>query len=802
MRKLYSLVLLAASIGLPLEVKAQISDIQIIYTATDPTGPCGYAIEYINKTTGVTTGCVNGAFANIGGGPTGPAGPTGPTGPAGAGNSTICMDATGSTTTYTCPTPTPAVTTLSGLSISFIPQTTNTGTSTVNVNALGAKTLKLADGSTNIPSNALVGGQTYSFFYDGTNFRQGTVSAANVPILNQNTTGTAAALGATPTPCSTGQAPTGVLANGNSTGCATLTPAIASVTVTDLTTLCAATAALTNGGIVSIGPITTGTFSNCVISNPNITWVCIGPSNSTRLNRTLLSTTLIVYVLANGFSTSGCTLASNSIFDNAIYTVNGAGLTWGSGTSYSINQYVVSSGAYYISLTNSNIGNTPVSSPSSWSPVVSGLMQLGGSGFSNFSITNTTFIGNTGDAVLAMYDVSNVRMSGLTVTNGGIYGANNLSNIRLSDSNISNYPNALGTSAVAFHATTGGDTIDSVVLTGNAISCQGTFCFEGGSFGGAGFTHFVYNGGTMTMTGNGAGCLSIDTATSPILKNVECNAASFTAAIGGVELKRVTNPVVSNVSMNGAPYVINETTGGYHSGIYVSGVMPCMYLLASDSSNNHADDNIVDGAICSGTGGNTFIVAQTNNSTATVSRNTLRNIKCFGTGSEQYCVYWEFNNGTMTGNKTENIYATAISQAGILLTGASTNNLIGLNTFGTVGYAYQRDTNTAFTFTQYNSNNVPGLAVIGGGTPALSISSGTMGSTSTDVSGSITSTTTGAYTPTITFAGLAPNSWQCTMNNITNPSNVILQTSSSTTQAVFSGVTNSSDIIYYSCGAH
>ena len=52
------------------------------------------------------------------------------------------------------------------------------------------------------------------------------VSAAlltNFPTFNQSTTGnaaTATALAATPTLCSTGQAPTGILANGNATGCA------------------------------------------------------------------------------------------------------------------------------------------------------------------------------------------------------------------------------------------------------------------------------------------------------------------------------------------------------------------------------------------------------------------------------------------------------------------------------------------------------------------------------------------------------------------------------------------------------
>ncbi len=58
---------------------------------------------------------------------------------------------------------------------------------------------------------------------NASNITSGTLAAARLPILNQNTTGnaaTATALAAAPTLCSTGQAPTGVLASGNATGCA------------------------------------------------------------------------------------------------------------------------------------------------------------------------------------------------------------------------------------------------------------------------------------------------------------------------------------------------------------------------------------------------------------------------------------------------------------------------------------------------------------------------------------------------------------------------------------------------------
>jgi hypothetical protein len=91
----------------------------------------------------------------------------------GSGNNALCVDATGSTTTYTCPSPSPTVTTLAGLIVTFVPQTTNTGTATLNVNGLGAKTLKAADGATNIASGALIAGTGYIFAYDGTNFRLG-----------------------------------------------------------------------------------------------------------------------------------------------------------------------------------------------------------------------------------------------------------------------------------------------------------------------------------------------------------------------------------------------------------------------------------------------------------------------------------------------------------------------------------------------------------------------------------------------------------------------------------------------------
>jgi len=117
-------------------------------------------------------------------GATGPTGPTGPAGANGAGNNALCSDATGSTTTYTCPTPNPTVVSLTGLIISFVPQTTNSGSATVNVAGLGAKSLVQSDCSTALSASALTGGKMYLFSYNGTNFCQSSTSGggASLPV--------------------------------------------------------------------------------------------------------------------------------------------------------------------------------------------------------------------------------------------------------------------------------------------------------------------------------------------------------------------------------------------------------------------------------------------------------------------------------------------------------------------------------------------------------------------------------------------------------------------------------------------
>lgn len=90
--------------------------------------------------------------------------------------------------------------------------------------------------------------------------------------------------------------------------------------------------------------------------------------------------------------------------------------------------------------------------------------------------------------------------------------------------------------------------------------------------------------------------------------------------------------------------------------------------------------------------------------------------------------------------------------------------------------------------------------VASGTTPT--ISSGTIGTGARNSAGFFTSTTTGAYTGTLTFNGTtAPVGWSCGVSNQTT-ANLFRQTSSTTTTAAFAGTTVSGDVISYTCVAY
>lgn len=77
----------------------------------------------------------------------------------------------GSANTYTVTlSPAPAAY-FAGMTVRLKLSNTNTSASTLNVNTLGAKSIKKTDGSTDVSSGDLVSGSIQTFIYDGTNFQ-------------------------------------------------------------------------------------------------------------------------------------------------------------------------------------------------------------------------------------------------------------------------------------------------------------------------------------------------------------------------------------------------------------------------------------------------------------------------------------------------------------------------------------------------------------------------------------------------------------------------------------------------------
>lgn len=81
-------------------------------------------------------------------------------------------------------TPVPAIAAYTtGQIFSFKSTHTNTTTSTLNVNALGVKTIKKLDGATNLTAGNIVTGQIVQVEYDGTNFQMLNPSANIIPSI-------------------------------------------------------------------------------------------------------------------------------------------------------------------------------------------------------------------------------------------------------------------------------------------------------------------------------------------------------------------------------------------------------------------------------------------------------------------------------------------------------------------------------------------------------------------------------------------------------------------------------------------
>jgi hypothetical protein len=147
--------------------------------------------------------------------------------------------------------------------LGYTPQ--NAATANANNDALGAA------------ASAQTTAQAFSA--NASNISSGTLAAARIPVLNQNTTGnaaTATALAAAPALCPVGQSPTGILANGNATGCA-VSAGSAGLQPPPATGIVTGTIGSTVTGSISAPAGTVvGTTDSQVLSNKDLT----DPSNA------------------------------------------------------------------------------------------------------------------------------------------------------------------------------------------------------------------------------------------------------------------------------------------------------------------------------------------------------------------------------------------------------------------------------------------------------------------------------------------------------------------------------------------
>ena len=155
-----------------------------------------------------------------------------------------------------------------------------------------------------------------------------TIVAADVPTLNQSTTGnaaTATALAGTPTLCTAGQAPTGILANGNATGCASGAGVSSYSSLTDQMPL-----AQTSTVLTLCAAATSGTPCRVKVNaNPPVTYHSVSPMTVTVTGGTVNSGTAYICVTGAG--------AIQFVNNFTGTTFSYAGITGATGTSCGAN---------------------------------------------------------------------------------------------------------------------------------------------------------------------------------------------------------------------------------------------------------------------------------------------------------------------------------------------------------------------------------------------------------------------------------------------------------------------------------
>lgn len=144
---------------------------------------------------------------------------------------------------------------------------TNSGATTIDIASLGTKAVT-KNGAAALAAGNLVNGRTYLMVYDGTRFQVGnfTIIAADVPTLNQDTTGksaTADALAVNPANCSPGNLPRGVDASGVAEGCAPVNLATETTGPAPTAAALAANPANCNSGNLPRGVDASGAAEGC-----------------------------------------------------------------------------------------------------------------------------------------------------------------------------------------------------------------------------------------------------------------------------------------------------------------------------------------------------------------------------------------------------------------------------------------------------------------------------------------------------------------------------------------------------------
>lgn len=162
----------------------------------------------------------------------------------------------------------------------------------------------------------------------------------NFPTLNQSTTGnaaTATALAATPTLCTGGQLATGILANGNATGCTTPTGGITSIGLTVPSYLTVTGSPLTANGTLAISG-TTGLSANQVLATPNGASGALAVRRLVAADLPIATTSALGVVEADGTTIGvsgggiisvigGATLPSGTINQMLYYAASGTTVT-------------------------------------------------------------------------------------------------------------------------------------------------------------------------------------------------------------------------------------------------------------------------------------------------------------------------------------------------------------------------------------------------------------------------------------------------------------------------------------------